>query len=84
MEDNLLKSYSKAQLSLRNGQDKEEIWCSYNGNIYELSKSRMWANGQHYEHWAGQDLTDELKNAPHDEKVFEKFKIIGVLKNTNS
>lgn len=81
MEGNLLKSYSKVQLALRNGQDKKEIWCSYNGNIYELTHSRMWKNGLHYEHWAGQDLTDELKDAPHSEDVFAKFKIIGILED---
>ena len=75
MNEKAIKTYSKAQLALRNGQDKDEIWCCYNGNIYELTHSRMWANGKHYEHWAGQDLTDELKDAPHNEKVFGKFKI---------
>ena len=80
----MIKTYSKAQLALCNGQDRDEIWCSYNGNIYELTHSRMWINGRHYEHWAGQDLTDELKDAPHSKKVFEKFKIIGILKDMNS
>ncbi len=75
------KSYSKIELSLRNGQDKEEIWCSYKGIIYELTHSRLWKNGLHYEHWAGQDLTDELKTAPHSESVFAKFKIIGKVEN---
>ena len=40
----------------------------------------MWRAGKHYEHWAGQDLTDELKDAPHNENVFDKFKVIGTLK----
>jgi len=75
-----MKEYSLAQLALRNGQDKEEIWCAFNGFIYDVTKSRLWRNGKHYEHWAGQDLTDELKDAPHTEKVFEKFEIIGKLK----
>jgi predicted heme/steroid binding protein len=34
---------------------------------------------RHYEHWAGQDLTTELANAPHSEKVFDKFEAIGKL-----
>lgn len=75
-----LPEYSRAQLALRNGQDKPEIWIAYLGLIYEVSSSRLWKNGKHYEHWAGQDLTDELKDAPHTEKVFEKFKAIGRLK----
>jgi predicted heme/steroid binding protein len=75
-----LPEYSKQQLALRNGQDKPQIWVAYLGNIYDVTESRLWRNGKHYEHWAGQDLTAELKDAPHSEKVFEKFTIIGVLK----
>lgn len=74
-----LKTYTHKQLSLRNGQDKPEIWVAYQGRIYDVSDSRLWRNGMHYEHWAGQDLTDELSDAPHTEKVFEKFSVIGEL-----
>jgi predicted heme/steroid binding protein len=76
-----LPLYSKAQLALRNGQDKPQIWVALHGQIYEVTSSRLWRDGKHYEHWAGQDLTDELKDAPHTEKVFEKFKVIGKLIN---
>lgn len=84
MNKNRPKTYSNTQLALRNGQDKKEIWCSYKGNIYNLTGSGMWSDGCHYEHWAGQDLTAELKDAPHDERVFKKFGIIGKLKNINN
>lgn len=77
----VLREYSRTQLALRNGQDKPEVWIAYLGLIYEVSASRLWKNGKHYEHWAGQDLTDELKDAPHTEKVFEKFNVIGKLVN---
>lgn len=72
-----MKVINKRQLSLRNGSDKPEIWVAFNGNVYNVSSSRLWKNGKHYEHWAGQDLTEELKDAPHSEKVFERFEIIG-------
>jgi predicted heme/steroid binding protein len=75
------KEISKRQLSLRNGQEKPEIWVAFRGNVYDLTLSKLWKNGKHYEHWAGQDLTDELKKAPHLENVFEKFNIIGTLKD---
>ena len=75
-----LNLYTIQQLALRNGQDKPEIWVAFEGNIYDVSGSRLWRNGKHYEHWAGQDLTKELKDAPHSNAVFEKFKIIGQLK----
>lgn len=66
-------------LSKANGQDKPYIWVAYQGIVYDVTKSRLWRNGQHYEHWAGQDLTEELKDAPHTQTVFEKFEIIGKL-----
>ena len=72
-------TYTKAQLALRNGQDRDEIWVAYQGKIYDVTTSRLWKDGKHYEHWAGQDLTNELPDAPHTAKVFEKFEQIGVL-----
>lgn len=78
-EKNLIE-YTLAQLALRNGQDKPEIWCAYKGLIYDVTSSRLWKNGHHYEHWAGQDLTEELKDAPHTAQVFDKFQIVGKLK----
>lgn len=74
-----LPIYTRKQLSLRNGQDKPEIWIAYAGVIYDVSTSRLWQNGKHYEHWAGQDLSEELKDAPHTISVFERFKAIGRL-----
>ena len=75
-----LPVYTKSQLALRNGSDKPEVWVAYKGIIYDVTNSRLWRNGKHYEHWAGQDLTDELPDAPHTEKVFEQVVTIGVLK----
>ncbi len=74
-----LPGYTRAQLALRNGRDKPEVWIAYQGIIYDVSRSRLWKSGTHYEHWAGQDLTDELKDAPHTASVFDKFKAIGKL-----
>lgn len=76
-----MKYYTRAQLALRNGTDREEIWCAYKGNIYDVSRSRLWRNGNHYEHWAGQDLTEEMQDAPHTEFVFDKFEMVGKLVN---
>ena len=70
---------SRSQLALRNGQDKPQVWVAFKGVVYDVTASRLWQTGKHYEHWAGQDLTDELKDAPHTENVFDKFKAIGRL-----
>ena len=77
-----LTTYTRSQLALRNGQDRDEIWVAYQGTIYDVTRSRLWQRGNHYEHWAGQDLTRELdEDAPHLATVFDKFAIIGRLKS---
>lgn len=70
---------TRAQLALRNGQDKAQVWIAYKGIVYDVTTSRLWMRGTHYEHWAGQDLTHELVDAPHTEEVFARFKAIGKL-----
>ncbi len=74
-----LPKYTRQQLALRNGQDREDVWVAFKGLIYDVTKSKLWRDGKHYEHWAGQDLTDELKDAPHNSNVFDKFKVLGKL-----
>lgn len=74
-----MKKITKNQLALYNGQDKPEIYIAFRGLVYDVSSSRLWRNGRHYEHWAGQDLTGELPDAPHNEHVFDKFEPIAFL-----
>jgi predicted heme/steroid binding protein len=74
-----LPKISKSQLALYNGTDKQEIWIAYKGLVYDVSKSKLWKMGRHYEHWAGQDLTEELKDAPHQEWVFDKFDVVAII-----
>jgi len=74
-----LPQYNQFQLALRNGQDKEEVWIAFQGKIYDVTHSRYWKNGKHYEHFAGQDLTQELSHAPHTTWVFKHLTVIGEL-----
>ncbi|RMG71763.1 MAG: cytochrome b5 [Bacteroidetes bacterium] len=74
-----LPVYRRSQLAQRNGTDREEIWFAYQGLIYEVTGSRHWRNGVHYQHWSGQDLTDELADAPHGAYVFKRFRVVGRL-----
>ncbi len=74
-----MNQFTRSQLALRNGSEKEEIWIAYQGIIYDVTHSKLWKNGMHYEHWAGQDLTEELPDAPHDTRVFDKLEVVGSL-----
>ena len=82
MNTDHLPEYTIRQLSLKNGQDSSEIWVAYKGLIYDMTQSLKWYKGLHYEHWSGQDLTDELANAPHSDSVFNKFIPIGKVKES--
>ena len=45
-----------------------------------MSESGEWRFGLHRDlHWAGQDLTDEIADAPHGEETLYAFPIVGVL-----
>lgn len=75
-----IPEFTRSQLALRNGQDRPEIWVAYQNTIYDVTNSRLWRNGKHYEHWAGQDLTAELEeDAPHTAIVFKQFEVVGKL-----
>lgn len=74
-----MRRITRTELALHNGQDKDEVWIAYKGDVYDVTRSKLWQKGQHYEHWAGQDLTRELPDAPHTDRVFDKFVIIGKL-----
>jgi len=76
---NAKKYFTRSQLSLKNGQDSDEIWVAFKGVIYDVTNSRYWKKGHHYEHWGGQDLTDEFKFAPHTERVFTNLNKVGYL-----
>ena len=74
-----MEAYTRSQLALRNGSEKEEIWFAYKGLIYDVTHSRHWMDGIHYSHWAGQDLTADLQKAPHGDYVFKRLKVVGKL-----
>ncbi len=71
--------YTRSQLALRNGQDRDEIWVAFRGVIYDVTASRHWRGGIHYGNWAGQDLTQALDKAPHGDHVFRRFPVVGKL-----
>ena len=79
-----LPPITRPQLALRNGQDKPQVWIAYKGMVYDVSRSMLWREGKHYEHWASHDLTDELVDAPHTDEVFARFKQIGKLEGISS
>ena len=79
MESGAVRKFTREELKAFNGSDGMPIFAAYNGKVYDVSTSPLWTEGQHFEHFAGADLTDELPDAPHGEEVFENFLVVGDL-----
>jgi predicted heme/steroid binding protein len=63
-----------------NGADGGRTLIAANDQVYDVSSSPMWKGGIHAgRHKAGQDLTEYLKNAPHDVDVLERYERLGEL-----
>lgn len=73
------KGYTLEELGLRDGKQKPEIWIAYKGIIYDVSTSKLFFEGRHFFLRAGEDLTEEMSNAPHAEEVLRKFPPVGKL-----
>lgn len=68
------------ELKAFNGRDGSPAYIAVNGKVYDVSTSSLWQNGMHPpDHYAGQDLSEELKQAPHVRAVVERFPVVGFL-----
>ena len=75
-----MAQFIKEELARNNGKNGAAVFISNKGNVYDVSKSFLWENGEHQAlHEAGKDLTDELELAPHGAEVLERFPIAGTL-----
>jgi predicted heme/steroid binding protein/uncharacterized membrane protein len=59
------------------GGEGQPALFAYNGEVFEVTGSKLWKNGVHVgKHPAGRDLTEALKLAPHgEEKVLAMPKV---------
>jgi predicted heme/steroid binding protein len=73
-------TYTMEELKAYDGKHGDRILIAANGDIYDVTESRMWQGGHHARrHKAGDDLTKFLKDAPHDSNVLERVKKVGVI-----
>ncbi len=85
IEEGLMKEINRKELAQNNGKEGKATHVAVKGKVYDVSDSKRWKNGLHMNrHEAGQDLSDNLKAAPHGEEVLEKFTHIGVVKPDES
>lgn len=71
---------SAEELSFFDGTDGRQAYFAYQGQVYDVTNSRLWKNGTHMaRHNAGMDLTSVLPQAPHDESPLHGLPVVGTL-----
>lgn len=64
---------SLAELRRNNGDLGSRKYVAYEGIVYDVTDCPRWRRELHERlHFAGQDLTDELHEAPHKADVFTR------------
>ena len=76
-----MKELTAEEWSSFNGKDGQPIYIAFQGKVYDVTKSPLWAKGLHMNrHPAAKDLTGEISAAPHGPEVLERYPQIGVVK----
>jgi predicted heme/steroid binding protein/uncharacterized membrane protein len=76
-----MKEFDIEDLREYDGQEGRPVYIAYKGKVFDVSGSDRWRGGLHMRrHHAGQDLTTDLKAAPHGEEALERYPQIGLVK----
>jgi len=64
---------------LNDGLEGRPAWVRVGEQLYDLTQSKRWKNGNHFgRHQAGEDMTSALKAAPHGPEKLQGFKIFSL------
>ncbi len=75
-----MRKFTREELKKYDGKDGRPAYIAYKGKVYDVTSSFLWQKGKHMAmHYAGEDLTAELEQAPHGEDLLERFPVIGKL-----
>lgn len=70
--------FTTEELKQYDGSQKgSPIYFAYKGKVYDVTNHPLFIDGIHFEHYAGCDLTDYMKDSPHGDEVLEKLKVVG-------
>jgi predicted heme/steroid binding protein/uncharacterized membrane protein len=73
-----MKKYTAEELAKGSGKEGEPMLVAVGGKVYDVSASKKWIAGEHMKrHKAGEDLTQDIRAAPHDLEVLERFEMVG-------
>ncbi len=76
-----MKEITTEELLSYNGKNGNPVYISFEGKVYDVSKSPLWSKGLHMNrHSPGKDLTGEISAAPHGQEVLERYPQVGIFK----
>lgn len=74
------QEFTLEELHNFDGKEGRPAYIVLKGNIYDVTDSRLWKGGSHArKHLAGNDLTDALRTAPHNEEKVLAMRLAGKL-----
>jgi predicted heme/steroid binding protein len=71
------KIFDPETLTSFDGKEGRPPYIAYKGNVFDMTGVKLWKNGSHMKHAAGQDMTDSLPKAPHGEEKLEGLPVVG-------
>jgi predicted heme/steroid binding protein/uncharacterized membrane protein len=76
-----MEEFTTEALSSFDGKDGKPVYIAFQGKVYDVTKSPLWAKGLHMNrHRAAKDLAGEISAAPHGPEVLERYPRIGTVK----
>jgi predicted heme/steroid binding protein/uncharacterized membrane protein len=76
-----MKEFTAEELTSFNGKDGRPVLIAFQGKVFDVTKSPLWAKGLHMNrHLSGKDLAGEISAAPHGTEILERYPQVGVLK----
>ena len=76
-----MKEITSEELYLLMERMDSPVYISFQGKVYDVSKSPLWSKGIHMNrHPSGKDLSGEIAAAPHGPEVLERYPQVGILK----
>lgn len=73
-----MKKFTEDELKEFDGAEEgKPIYFAYKGKVYDATKSPLFLEGMHFEHYAGCDLTDFMEEAPHGDEPITELTVVG-------
>ncbi len=75
---------SRAELRRSDGEAGRPKYVAFRGVVYDVTACPKWRGDLHEGmHWPGQDLTEDMVEAPHQSDVFQRpcVRRVGILEN---